>query len=233
MSRQWWSIFGVPVIAVATFLFAAQPLTAQRGGGGGHGGGGGGHGGGGGAHPSSSGGHWTGGGNWSGNGGSWHGGGFGDGRGHGRHDRDFFGGFGFYSPDWYWGPGWYDDFYGYGGTSFYGPDPSYSAAVAYQPREMANQDPAQSTPPPGYDPTIASVFVHVPANAELWFGNQKMTQTGEFRQFQTPSLDPDEDYSYEIRARWTKDGKTVDVKRKLVVRAGDRFGVDLMNSRRK
>jgi uncharacterized protein (TIGR03000 family) len=88
----------------------------------------------------------------------------------------------------------------------------------------------QQQQPPRVDPTVASIFIHVPADAEIFFNNEKTTQTGEFRQFETPSLAPDHDYAYDVRAHWTANGKEVNMKRKVTVRAGDRLGLDFLRT---
>ena len=74
----------------------------------------------------------------------------------------------------------------------------------------------------------ALIAVHVPADAELWFDGTKTSQTSEVRQFQTPALEPGQEYNYTVRARWKDQGREVDQTRKVTVRAGDRLGINFM-----
>jgi uncharacterized protein (TIGR03000 family) len=51
--------------------------------------------------------------------------------------------------------------------------------------------------------------VKVPANAEVWFDQTKMTSTGAVREYQTPSLAANRRYSYEVQARWEENGRAI------------------------
>ncbi len=73
----------------------------------------------------------------------------------------------------------------------------------------------------------AQVEVRLPADAELWFEGQKTAQTGSTRTFHSPDLEPNQDYVYNVHARWQADGKPVDETRKVTVHAGDRVVVNL------
>jgi uncharacterized protein (TIGR03000 family) len=73
----------------------------------------------------------------------------------------------------------------------------------------------------------ASVRLIVPANAEVWFDDNKMSETGTVREFVPPTkLDPGAEYSYKVRVRWTQNGKPVEQTRKVIVRAGNITTVD-------
>jgi uncharacterized protein (TIGR03000 family) len=48
----------------------------------------------------------------------------------------------------------------------------------------------------------AVVTVLVPADAEVFFDGERMTETGTERRFVTPPLTVGENYSYQVRARW-------------------------------
>ena len=74
------------------------------------------------------------------------------------------------------------------------------------------------------------IGVRVPANAEIWFNGEKTTQEGVFREFQTPPLKSGRDFGYDIRARWTENGREMDQTRHLTVRAGDRVMVNFLSS---
>jgi len=64
-------------------------------------------------------------------------------------------------------------------------------------------------------------------DAEVWFQGVKTSQTGTVREFVSPSLTPGNNYSYEVRARWTlPSGKVVNQSRTVRVRAGTRATID-------
>jgi uncharacterized protein (TIGR03000 family) len=105
----------------------------------------------------------------------------------------------------------------------------------YPPADgYALRDPVLATPTrPPEDPKPladqASVTVHVPRNAELWFQGERMTKTGTIRDFVTPLLLNNRDYTYDIRAIWRNaEGVEVTRTRHLTVRAGDRLEVDFL-----
>jgi uncharacterized protein (TIGR03000 family) len=74
------------------------------------------------------------------------------------------------------------------------------------------------TPPPGTTPPApptapqaapatpatapATITVQVPASATLWFGEQRMNQTGPTRTFRSPPLDATKNYMYKVRVSW-------------------------------
>ena len=74
----------------------------------------------------------------------------------------------------------------------------------------------------------ALIDVRVPGNAEVLIDGQKTNQAGTMREFVTPALDPGQEFSYDIRARWTENGQEVDRHRKVTFHAGDRLTVNLM-----
>jgi uncharacterized protein (TIGR03000 family) len=65
------------------------------------------------------------------------------------------------------------------------------------------------------------INVSVPASAQIWFDDARTTQMGEFRHFFSPPLAPGRDYSYEVKATWTQDGKPTTQTRHVTVHAGD------------
>jgi uncharacterized protein (TIGR03000 family) len=200
------------VLSLAAVLLAATPAEAQRRGGG-----------------------WRGGG-WSG--GGWRGGGWG---------RDWDGGWG---RGWGWGgvaiglgsgsyAGGYYPGYAYGGyypgyASSYG-SPFYTAypsgfvtdGYAYTgPATMATQSSFYPPSPATTNPNVAHVHVRVPADATVWFEGDQMTQTGTERDFVSPPLTPGQNYSYDVKARWMRDGQPVEQSRTVRVRAGETSTVD-------
>ena len=74
------------------------------------------------------------------------------------------------------------------------------------------------------DPT-AHVTVRVPANAELWFDDSTTTSRGPVREFRSPLLTPGR-YTYEIRARWTENGRAITQTQKVAVSPGAHITVD-------
>lgn len=97
--------------------------------------------------------------------------------------------------------------------------PSYGASdrsdqrPSYYSEDYAGPEGASNEPS-----KVAYIRVRVPANAELWFNNDKRTQKGTDRQFVTPALDPDQIYVYNVKARWTEEGG-INVEKTLRVRA--------------
>jgi uncharacterized protein (TIGR03000 family) len=231
------------ITAASAVFLTAGPALAQHGGG--HGGGG--HGGGGGFH---------GGGMHSGfHGGTFHGGvhsGFSNFHPHSfnsfhgfRDHRTFLrGGFGF---PFFWG-GYYPYYYGYGdyGSSGYVP---FSGGATYNFLPYADysvpfgtdsssylydgfgQGPATLMPAPqalADAPTEApaQLTVSVPADAQVWVEGTKTNSTGPVRYFQSPPLDPNSKYQYEVRATWTENGHEVTQTQQVPVTAGARARAD-------
>jgi uncharacterized protein (TIGR03000 family) len=192
--------FVYAALAVAALAFASGPAWAQKGGG--HGGG---HGG------EHGGGH---------GGGEWRGGGWGGGS---------WGGYG-YSPYGGYGRGWYGGYpYSYGRYPGYysgGYYDSYPYGYDYVPESA----PLANAPAPRMNipDNAALIDVRVPGNAEVLIDEQKTNQTGTMREFVTPALDPGQEFSYDIRARWTENGQEVVRHRKVNFHAGDRLTVNLM-----
>jgi uncharacterized protein (TIGR03000 family) len=73
----------------------------------------------------------------------------------------------------------------------------------------------------------AHLRIDVPADAKVWFNDQLTQQTGTEREFVSPPLTPGKNYSYDVVACWTENGKSVEVKRTLHVRANMWADVDL------
>jgi uncharacterized protein (TIGR03000 family) len=207
------------VLAASALLFAAGPAAAQRGGGG-HGGGhgGGGHGGGGSFH-----------------GGGFHGGSFyGGGYHHGGYYPGFYGfglglGLGLGYAPYYYGGGYYPY---YGGSYSTYPDyyPGGVGGYAYLetpvPYRSFYPPPATDVPTNAPADNKAHIRLMVPAEAEVWIEGDKTSQSGTMREFVSPPLAPDNNYTYEIRAQWMENGKPVDQTRKVTVRAGALTVVD-------
>jgi uncharacterized protein (TIGR03000 family) len=78
---------------------------------------------------------------------------------------------------------------------------------------------------PAQDNT-ARVRVVVPPDARVWFGNAATQQSGSVRFFQSPELTPGKDYTYDVKATWTENGKDVTRTRHADVRANATATVD-------
>jgi uncharacterized protein (TIGR03000 family) len=136
------------------------------------------------------------------------------------------------SPYGYYSPGVYG--YNYPGVYGYGPyalgSPAAAGYAAYDYYPAADVE-DRSIAPAGYeqdaDDNSAHLRVHVPANAELTFDGTATRQTGTDRVFVTPPLNPGKNYTYDVRVRWTEDGKTVERNRTVRVRANDWQDVDM------
>jgi uncharacterized protein (TIGR03000 family) len=72
----------------------------------------------------------------------------------------------------------------------------------------------------------ALINVKVASKATLTFDDQPTQQTGEFRQFITPALEPGKNFSYTVHAKWQDGGRDMDQSRKVSVRAGQKTQVD-------
>jgi uncharacterized protein (TIGR03000 family) len=70
-----------------------------------------------------------------------------------------------------------------------------------------------------------SIAVSAPADAAIWFDENKTTQRGALRHFVSPPLIPGRDYHYDILAKWTESGKEVTQSRRITVHAGDVINV--------
>jgi uncharacterized protein (TIGR03000 family) len=240
MKRRTISIVAVGLAASALSLWSAGAALAQHHDGG-HGGG---------SHAA-----YHGGGTWHGGSGGWHGGYYG-GEHHGwdggwHHGSFWWGypfygglGLGFYRPYYYGGASWP---YYYGGSwPYYGWNTGsylydYPSAniYTYPSAEMATAEPPltgyNSLYPPDTSsteatPATAEVDVRVPANAEVFFNGQQMTQTGSLREFVTPSLDPNRNYSYVVQAHWNQNGREVTRTQNVPIHAGDHVTVSFLNT---
>src|SRR5262249_10866626 len=100
-----------------------------------------------------------------------------------------------------------------------------NAAVA-----SGNQANNVATNGPGnnLDKSRAYIHVKVPANAQVLFDDTPMTQTGPARIFMTPVLAKDKNYSFQITARWTEDGKERQQVRTVPIVPGQTAQVDFL-----
>jgi uncharacterized protein (TIGR03000 family) len=237
MFHKVFSFAGVLLLAGAAVFLIPGVSQAQRGGGG-HGGGGGAHFGGGGAHFGGGGARFGGGtahfgGGGARFGGARSGGGIGrfNGAGYGRSDygygrhRYYYGGYGYYP--------YYGGYYPYGYDSLSSPDDSgytdsYGGTLPDYIGDALDSAPATggtSSTPTAPPDTIAHLTVKAPADAQIWFNGERTAATGAVRRFNTPPLAAGK-YTYDVRARWTKDGHEVTQTREVEVTPGSSVEVD-------
>lgn len=140
----------------------------------------------------------------------------------------FLGGYPFHYRSWgywpyypAWGPSYTQNFF----YSFPYVQESTGPFLGYYALNTYSDEPS----PLPLATNAAEVDIRVPANADLWFNGAKTRQKGSYRQFETPALQPDQNYIYEIRARWMQDGQEVDQTQNVKVRAGDRVMVHFLN----
>ena len=218
MSRRSFGCLGFAAVAVAVLLIAADPASAQRFGRGGYGYGYGnpyygyGPGYGWGYNPGYSGG-------WGYPGGSYNYPGYSRGWAYNNWQT-----YPQYSGAWWNTPGYNWSTGGYYGEGMQGDYYSSTPGTTQPSGTMAQGTMGQGGSMDGQ----VLINVRVPPNAEVWFDEQKTSQTGPMRTFITPPLNPDHDFVYHIRARWTENGRQVEKTRRVDVHAGDRHFVNFM-----
>jgi uncharacterized protein (TIGR03000 family) len=77
-----------------------------------------------------------------------------------------------------------------------------------------------------FNPYQGRVLVQLPPDAKLYVDGRLVNLTPDIRNVLTPALVPGEEYYYTVKAEATRDGKTVEETRRLVVRAGEVSRVD-------
>ena len=77
---------------------------------------------------------------------------------------------------------------------------------------------------PGSGASQVTVLLPNP-DAEIWFDGSATTQRGMQRIFNTPPLETG-NYVYNVKARWTEDGRTVNQDRRVEIRPGQPVLVD-------
>jgi uncharacterized protein (TIGR03000 family) len=80
------------------------------------------------------------------------------------------------------------------------------------------------------DNSRARIHVHVPANAQVFFDNSPTRQQGSEREFMTPPLEANHNYTYEVSARWTDaNGKEHRENRTVRMTPGQSVNVNFMS----
>lgn len=72
------------------------------------------------------------------------------------------------------------------------------------------------------------INAQLPAQAEVWIGNQRMTQTGPERLYISPPLPKDKAYYYDMHARWLENGVPVERHQRVFFRPGDELNVSFL-----
>src|SRR5205807_1039730 len=98
----------------------------------------------------------------------------------------------------YYGGG-YGPYYGYGydyspGYYYDNSYPDYYPAPEYYGSYSTNQGPIYGRAPTAVADDRAHINVIAPPEAEVWFEDQKMSQTGQVRSFVSPPLTPGRDF---------------------------------------
>jgi len=144
---------------------------------------------------------------------------------------------GYYSSYYYGGRGYSPYYQGSGYGDYYNTVPNYTVnpglyysqpTVQTQPRRVVQSfysDPERA------QQQFVSVTVVVPtATAEVWFENTLTTQQGTQRLFHSPALEPGQNYTYTIKARWMENGKAIERDRQVNVQAGQSIIVNFRDS---
>jgi uncharacterized protein (TIGR03000 family) len=142
------------------------------------------------------------------------------------------------NPTSYYGGENYRQYYAYGrGYGFAGfPGPMPARCLIPDRRYLYTSYPETGeiyvrSGPPGVPPGPAqaaaggSIKVDLPADATLWIEGAKAAQTGQERTFVLPPLAAGKTYLYQIRARWTENGKQQEETRVVTVQTGSQVHV--------
>jgi uncharacterized protein (TIGR03000 family) len=114
-------------------------------------------------------------------------------------------------------------------SSDYVPDASYGAlANDSSPLGEVNTTTTPSASPSNVPDSAVLIGIRVPENAQIWIDGQKTSQTGAFREFVTPSLEPGQKFAYHIKAVWTEKGQEVVRNRQISFYGGDRLMVNML-----
>jgi uncharacterized protein (TIGR03000 family) len=98
-----------------------------------------------------------------------------------------------------------------------------TTVVPPAPRVAVLRSTTLATPASG----TATIRVHLPSDARLYFEGELTRATGPDRVFQSPALALGRNYRYDVKAVWNDNGQEVVRTRSLLVRAGQEVNVDL------
>lgn len=124
---------------------------------------------------------------------------------------------------WGWGVGWgyqtFNPWTGYG----------YSYGGVLPPGPMVPQTTVVETPRQP-DPSVvlanefpAKLTVQLPAAGEIWLDGKKVSsESSEEQVLISPTLQQNQQYTFLVKARWSRGGKTYEAKRSITLGPGDR-----------
>ncbi len=90
--------------------------------------------------------------------------------------------------------------------------------------EASNKAQVENLGPPEGEvkaPTPATIVVKLPPHARLAVNDKASQLTATTRKFISPPLQPGKDYSYVLKAEYTRDGQEISATERVVVRAGE------------
>ncbi len=114
---------------------------------------------------------------------------------------------------------------GYAGYAYHGPAGYYHYPL--HGHGHGHAAPAMHHGHTGAAAAGGTVAVALPADAKLLFNGVAASGTGAVRTFQTPPLQPGLNYSYELTAEVTRDGRTERATGTVIVRAGETAQISL------
>jgi len=86
--------------------------------------------------------------------------------------------------------------------------------------------PATKPEPKKADAGPAHITVHVPADAKLTVDGVECPLTSETRTFDTPTLQPGQQFYYTVKAEVIRDGKPVSVTRRVIFESGNKIDLE-------
>ncbi len=125
---------------------------------------------------------------------------------------------------------YYSGYYNPGTAPVYSGDvgPGYFGQYAATGRNTGYEGAYESSDENLNNPNAVSINIRVPADAKVWFDGQSTRQQGTFRQFVSPPIQQGKDYTYDIKAQWNDNGKTVTKTKTVTVHAGERLTLDML-----
>ncbi len=132
--------------------------------------------------------------------------------------RNFgYGGFGGYGLG-YGGYGGYG--LGYGGYGYSPSNININYNLNFPQPYIPPRNFAPAPPVPNDHPASALLTLQAPNGAEVWLNGEKVEGSAN-RTFESPILRRDEPYTFDLRVTWREQGKTVEEKRTLTMKAGE------------
>jgi uncharacterized protein (TIGR03000 family) len=104
--------------------------------------------------------------------------------------------------------------------------------IQIQANDQLRVDLTKSSTPPEAAPESRDNTAHLQIRSpgpdtEIWLNGVRTRQTGAEQQYRTPPMTTGQQFSYEIRGRWTENGKPVEVTKTVLIQAKDQLTVDL------